>query len=146
VAKVSFPESRIGQCLEPAEETGDLETLARALNNLGSAYADGGLKLARSLMERALEVTEKVGDPTKIACRITVRRFIGESLDLALSMKYALAEAVARRELAFVAGDDASERRAAELQKALEIFERIGANMEIERTRALLAMSEPTPP
>ncbi len=57
--------------IELSEESGDLESLSRSLNNLGSAYADAGMfPRAVEYLERALETVRKVGDPTTIGWQL----------------------------------------------------------------------------
>jgi tetratricopeptide (TPR) repeat protein len=55
-----------------AESAGDLETLARALNNLGTGYFfEGAFEQSRAYHQRALEVVERTGDPAKIGPAIS---------------------------------------------------------------------------
>jgi DNA-binding CsgD family transcriptional regulator/tetratricopeptide (TPR) repeat protein len=56
-----------GRALELAERLGDLETMAHALNNLGTAELIAGNEEGRELLERSVEIARRLGMDDHIA-------------------------------------------------------------------------------
>jgi DNA-binding SARP family transcriptional activator len=92
----------LGRAIDLSESVGDLESLSRSLNNIGSAFGDAGrFGEALAYLERALEVARRVGEPTKIAWQMSAlaniqnllgqwddsERLLGEALDLLMTLE-----------------------------------------------------------
>ncbi|MEW5936719.1 MAG: tetratricopeptide repeat protein [Candidatus Thermoplasmatota archaeon] len=134
-----------------AERLCDAEGMTRALNNLGILRCEAGdHEGAMALYGRAIPIAERdgnlrtvcslysnVGDVYRAMGDIKMaRRFYERSMVLAEELSYLWQIAELHRTMALITGD---RERNQHLAKALEIFERLGAEQDAEGVRRVLA-------
>lgn len=134
--------------LKISEETGDHNGLARALNNLGILdWQSGDSDAALEKYAKALDSAERMSDKKLVAIlysniadaykfkgnKLEARRFYERCLTLSEDLKFNWQTAEAYRGLADLVGD-----RDAYLNKALMIFERLGAKEDAKAVRSMM--------
>jgi DNA-binding CsgD family transcriptional regulator len=119
------------RALELAERLEDLETMAHALNNIGSAELGAGNQQGRELLERSLEISRRLGSDDHVARALN--NLCGNMMRL---RSYALAERYVDEGLAF------AEERGNELKRDVLLVNRAELRLRQGRLSAALADAE----
>jgi len=137
------------QDLETSQNIKDKEGVARALNNLGILdWESGELGTALERYSEALELAEKLGDKKLVAILYSniadvhrskeesdeARRYYERCLELAEYLKFNWQVAEAYRGLAQIDNENKTQH----LQTALKIFQRLGAEEDVNSVKELM--------